>query len=275
MKRLASIFVFLLSFNVEAMEPQRSAGSSALPAEIAAVKITEKLGEKVDIHGLRFRDEQGQAVTLSQYFAAGKPVILMLVYYKCPGICNYLLNGFTNSIRSLDWSIGNQFQVVTLSINPDEGPELASGKKETYIRKYSRLDTEKGWHWLTGSEDQIGKLANQIGFGYQLDPKTNEYAHGSALFILAPDGMISRVLYGIDFPSKDLKLSLLEASDGKVGSIFERVWMLCYQYDPMTRGYGLQALRVVQAGGILTIILLAAFLFWFWRRERKEKLWAD
>ncbi len=257
------------------MEPTKSAESAQLPADVAAVKITEKLGEKVDIKGLRFRDEHGVEVPLTQYFEAGKPVILMMVYYKCPGICNYLLNGFTNSIRSLDWSIGDQFQVVTVSINPQEGPDLALGKKETYIKKYSRLDASLGWHWLTGTEDQIKKLTDQLGFGYALDPKTKEYAHGSALFVLSPEGMISRVLYGIDFPNKDLKLSLLEASDGKVGSIFERVWMLCYQYDPMTRGYGLQALRVVQAGGVLTIILLAAFLFWFWRRERKEKVWAD
>ncbi len=275
MLRLATIAILLAAFKAEALEPQKAAESAQLPADVAAVKITEKLGEKVDISGLRFKDEHGVEVPLSKFFEAGKPVIMMMVYYKCPGICNYLLNGFTNSIRSLDWSIGDQFHVVTVSINPLEGPELALAKKETYLQKYSRLDASLGWHWLTGSEDQIKKLSDQLGFGYALDPKTKEYAHGSALFVLAPDGMISRVLYGIDFPNKDLKLSLLEASDGKVGSIFERVWMLCYQYDPMTRGYGLQALRVVQAGGVLTIILLAAFLFWFWRRERKEKVWVD
>lgn len=244
-----------------------------LSPEFEEIKITEKLGNQVSIDQLEFTDEAGKQVKLSQYFHSKKPVIFTMIYYRCPGLCNYMMNGFTNSIRGLEWTPGNEFEIVTVSINSKEGPELAQGKKETYIRKYGR-DVPNGWHWLVGREDQIKKLTQELGFGFRFDEASNEFAHSAGIFILTPEGKISRVLYGIDFPYRDLKMSLLEASDGKIGSLVDQVLMFCYKYDPFSRGYAIYALRIVQAGGVLTMFLIGSYLFWFWSRERRKGIGA-
>jgi protein SCO1/2 len=172
----------------------------------------------------------------------------------------------------LNWSIGDEFQVVTLSINPKEGPDLAKKKKQAYLSKYGRLGAERGWHFLTGAEDQIQKLAAQVGFGYFYDAQTKEYAHSAGIFILTPEGKISRVLHGIDYPNRDLKLALLEASSGKVGSVLDRVMMFCYRYDPLSKGYALAAMRLVQLVSALMILIVAVFLFVSFRHERKLRV---
>jgi protein SCO1/2 len=243
--------------------------TTSLSDELKSAAITEKLGEMVDIHGLKFRDETGSEVPLANYFAAKKPVIFVMAYYMCPGICGYLLNGTVNSLRTLGWSIGDQFEVVTVSINPREGADLAAAKKATYIEKYGRLNAEKGWHFLTGSEDQIQKLAGQLGFGYRYDEKSKEYAHSAGIFVLTPTGKISRVLYGIDFPNRDLKLALMEASNGQVGTIFERFLLYCYRYDSAQKGYSFLALRLLQMLSGLMVLGMAIYLFFAFRSERK------
>jgi protein SCO1/2 len=246
--------------------------SASLPKELQQASITEKLGDFVDINSLRFTNEAGELLPLSTYFSAGKPVVLVLAYYTCPGLCGYLLNGTSNSLRTLNWSIGDEFQVVTLSINPKEGPDLAKKKKQAYLSKYGRLGAERGWHFLTGAEDQIQKLAAQVGFGYFYDAQTKEYAHSAGIFILTPEGKISRVLHGIDYPNRDLKLALLEASSGKVGSVLDRVMMFCYRYDPLSKGYALAAMRLVQLVSALMILIVAVFLFVSFRHERKLRV---
>ncbi len=239
------------------------------PLELRRAEITEKLGAQVDIQNLNFKNEEGQPVKLSQFFASGKPVVLTLVYYNCPGLCNFLLNGFTNSVRTLGWTIGKEFEVVTVSISPKEKSDIAKPKKANYLKEYGRLDADKGWHFLTGEEPQIQKLASEVGFGYFYDEKTKEYAHSAGIFVLTPTGKVSRVLYGIDYPNRDLKLSLLEASEGKIGTAFDRFLMFCYQYDPASRGYAFQAMRLVQVTSALMVLVLAVWIGRFWLSQRK------
>ncbi len=242
---------------------------NTMPEDLKRAEITEKLGAQVDIQGLIFRNEQGEEKPLSAYFQGQRPVIVTMIYYTCPGLCSYLLNGFTNSLRSLDWSIGKNFDVVTVSINPKEGPDVALGKKESYVKSYGRLESAPGWHFLTGNQDQIDKLAAQLGFGFYYDEAAKEYAHSAGIFVLTPTGKISRVLYGIDFPNRDLKLSLLEAGEGKVGTMMERFMMFCYQYNPGSKGYAFMAMRLVQAGGVVMLLFLSFWLGIFWWSQRK------
>ena len=272
MKIFFSIFSFtFLSLAGAHLLAEGSLGksnSSTVAKDLSDVKITEKLGTQVDIDSLHFKDESGQDVALSNYFRKGKPVIITLVYYGCPNLCTFMLNGLSNGLRSFAWNLGEKFEIVTVSINPNEGSTLASQKKVAYLKEYGRTGSEKGWHFLTGQQDQIEKLAGTLGFGYHYDPETKQYAHGSAIFVLTPEGKLSRILYGIDFPEKNLKLALLEASSGKVGTVIDRFLMYCYQYNPNSRGYALYAMRLVQAGGAITLLFLGIFMFLLWRRER-------
>jgi protein SCO1/2 len=268
-KRFSILCFFLAQATVWADGVEAPATEKKLDPAFEEIRITERLGSRVDIDQLQFTDETGQSVQLSKYFQTKKPVIMMLVYYKCPGLCNYLLNGFVNSASMLEWTPGKEFEVVNVSVNPEEGPDLAVGKKETYVKRWGR-DVNAGWHWLTGREDQIKLLAKQLGFGYRFDPESGEFAHSAGIFVLTPQGVISRTLYGIDFPYRDLKLSLLEASDGKLGSMMDQVLMFCYRYDPFSKGYALYGMRLMQLGGLVTLMFLAGYLFMFWSRERKK-----
>jgi protein SCO1/2 len=242
---------------------------SKIPDELKAVGVDEKLGSSVSIRDFEFNDESGQKVNLAEYFKKGKPVLLTLVYYQCPNLCNFLLNGLVTSLKKLDWTVGNQFEIVTVSINPSENPELARAKKEAYLKSYGREGASSGWHFLTGEEKQIQKLAGQVGFGYQWDPKEKQYAHSAVIFMLTPEGKISRYLYGIEFSNKDLRLGLLEASNGKIGTVVDRFLLFCYRYDPQTRKYSVYLTRLMQAGCGSTLVIFGGFLVVFWSRQRK------
>lgn len=250
--------------------PANPAPNNKVPEDLKEAGITEHLGSAVSIHDLNFKDETGKDVKLSQYFASGKPVVLSLVYYDCPSLCNYLLNGKLESLKALKWSVGQQFEVVTVSINPRETPELAAAKKATYLKEYGREGAEAGWHFLTGTEDQIGKLASQVGFGFKYDPKEKQYAHSAAIFVLTPDGKISRYLYGIMYSPQDLRLSLLEASNGKIGTIIDRIILFCYKYNPETRKYSVYLSKIMQASGAGTVLVVGSYLAVFWRRQRRQ-----
>jgi protein SCO1 len=242
-----------------------------VPPELQGVGISEHLGSAVTINSLKFKDEKGEDVALQKYFAKGKPVLLTLVYYECPSLCNYLLNGLVESLKRLDWSAGDQFEMVTVSINPREDHQLASHKKASYIKSYGRPSAEQGWHFLTGSEDQIKSLASQVGFGYRYDSKEKQYAHSAAIFILTPEGKVSRYLYGIDYRERDMRLALLEASNGKIGTIVDRFLMFCYRYDPQTRKYSVYLTKIVQTGGAGTVLIFGGYLAVFWRRQRRPE----
>ena len=193
------------------------------PSALNEVGITEKLGDTVSINDLKFQNEAGEVVPLASFFQSGKPVVLSLSYYNCPGLCGVVLNALLDSMKGLDWVLGNQYEAVNVSIDHKEGSALALEKKDSYLKALGKPGSEKGWHFLTGTEENIKKLTQEVGFGFKWVPEENQYAHGAAVYVLTPEGKISRILYGIQYKSSDLKLSLLEASNGKIGTILDRL----------------------------------------------------
>lgn len=243
--------------------------ASAVPDELKDSGVIEHLGADIAPADYRLTDEEGRSVQLSDFFKRGKPVLLTLVYYQCPNLCNFMLNGLVSSLKSLDWSVGDQFDIVAVSIDPTETPELARRKKEAYLRAYGRMSAEVGWHFLTGSEDQVRKLAAAVGFGYKFVPEEKQYAHSAVIPVLTSSGVISRYLYGIEFRKSDLRLAVLEASHGKVGSVVDRLLLFCYRYDPKTRKYSVYLNSLMQVGCGLTVLIFGGYLAIFWRRQRK------
>lgn len=248
-----------------------------VPTELEGVGIQEHLGQTLTLAELQFIDSNdGQKHPLQDYFKNGKPVLMNLVYFECPMLCTLVLNGVTDGIKQLDASVGKDFNVVTVSINPNDTPDIAKVKRENYIKSYlekghNSESANLGWHFLTGSEDQIKKLAAQLGFEYKYDTYQKQYAHPAVTFVLTPTGEISRYLYGITYKPRDLKLALLEASQEKIGNVFDRVLMFCYHYEPSSRGYALQAIRVMQAASVATLAFFGGFLALFWTRQRKGR----
>lgn len=235
------------------------------------IGIVEHLGESVDL-SLEFNDETGESVTLGKYFKQGKPVLMALIYFNCPSLCNFQLNGVTDTLKELEWSTGDQFELVVVSIEPTETPELAAKKKQSYLDLYGREGAGKGWHFLTGKQENITKLAEQVGFKYKWVESRKEYAHTAASYVLTPKGEISRYLYGIGFTPKTLRLSLVEASANKIGTAVDKFLLYCFRYDPEKRGYAFYAFNIMRAGAGLAVVILAAFLVPFWIRQRKQQL---
>jgi protein SCO1/2 len=249
----------------------REAGSfNETPDELKNVGIEEHLGEPVDMN-LTFRDEMGAVVPLSAFTAKKKPVLLTLAYYECPGLCNYHLNGLNDAFKELKEPLGKEFEVVVVSIQPKETPDLATKKKEAYLKAYGRPEGASGWHFLTGDQANITKLAQQVGFKYHWDEKEKQFAHTSAAYALTPDGLISRYFYGIIFDAKVLRLSMIEASNGSIGTIVDKLTLFCFHFDPKASKYTVAAFNVMRAGGGLTVLLMACFLFPFWLRSRNRK----
>jgi protein SCO1/2 len=233
------------------------------------IKIIQRLNNQVPLN-LAFRDENCQRVTLQNYFA-GKPVILVLAYYRCPRLCSLVLNKLTESLRSIDYNAGPEFTVLAVSFDPREQPELAAAKKQSYVASYGRPGTDAGWHFLTGEEEPISRLADSVGFRFVYDPKQDQFAHASGIMILTPEGRVSRYFYGLDYPPRDLRFGLEDASGGRIGSpVTQPLRLLCYAYDPATGQYRLLTMRLVQGGGILTVLALGITLLVFWRRERQR-----
>ncbi len=261
-------------FGTDSAQPPMARSNAPLPAgvvppELQGVGITERLGESVALGSIRFKDESGETVTLAKYFSSRRPVLLNIVYYGCPSLCGLVLNGVLEGLKELDWSPGEKFEVVTVSMDHREGPELARGKKESMLKSLGRPGAENAWHFLTGEEAEIRKLAAQVGFGFRWEEKQKEYAHAAGIFLLTPEGRISRVLYGIQYTAKNLKLALLEASDGRIGTIVDRFVLLCFRYDPTKRGYSFAIARVMQASGAGTVLVFGGYLALFWRRQRR------
>jgi protein SCO1/2 len=242
------------------------------PKELEGIGITEHLGSTIGIDALSFQDDQGKPVALGSYFNKNRPVILALVYFECPNLCNLLLNGLLDSLRKMDWTTGNQFDLIAVSINPNETPKLASRKKANYLKIYNRPNAEAGWHFLTGEESQIRSLASQVGFQYRYDEKEKQYLHTSALYILTPQGKISRYLYGLSFPNKDLRFSLMDAANEKIGSMVDQILLFCFHFDPNKNSYTLHMWRIVQIFMCLQAVGMGSLLYFMWRKyERKQK----
>ncbi|NDG84491.1 MAG: SCO family protein [Proteobacteria bacterium] len=247
------------------------------PEELKDVGVREHLGEGIRLDEIELTDpETRQKRPLSFWFSSGKPVLLNLVYFECPMLCTMVLNGVNEGMKKLSWSVGEQFNVVTVSINPKDTPEMALAKKQNYLKDYAKAqhDPEKarqGWAFLTAEEAMVKKLAAGLGFEYKYDEVSKEFAHPAVTFILTPEGKISRYLYGITYDAKNLKLALLEASQGRIGTVFDRLLLFCYHYEPLSRGYSLQAMKVMQLGAMGMVAFLGGYLLVFWTRQRKGK----
>lgn len=221
------------------------------------VGLDQKRGDQVPLD-LPFVDETGKAVKFGDYFN-GKPVILNMIFYKCPGVCMAELDGMTKLFRENDLSqrAGQDFEVVTVSINPKETPQLAADKKQEYLSLLGDKGNAAGWHFLTGQDPAIKALAAAVGFRYVYDPATDQFAHPAGIMVLTPEGKISHYFYGINYQPRDIRFSLIEASKGKIGSLADKIVLNCmYQYDPKTGRYGLAIVRALQFGGILTVLTL-------------------
>lgn len=242
-------------------------GDDQRPLELQGVGIDEKLGNKIDLD-LQFTAENGYEVPLRRFFASGKPVILNLVYYSCPMLCNLVLNGQTSMLREIAWTPGNEFQIVTISIDPTENFGLAARKKQFQIESYGR-EVQGGWHFLTDYKGNVKILADQMGFRYRWDDRTQQFAHSAAIMLLTPDGTVSRYLYGIKFNPRDVRLALTEASQGKLGSTVDKLLLFCFHYDSSARSYVLFARNLMRAGGVLIIFVMGFVLTHLWRRERR------
>jgi protein SCO1/2 len=244
------------------------------PKILDDVGITQRLGDQIPLD-LVFTDETGQAYPLSHYFQNRKPVLLTMVYFECPMLCTEILNGLVRTLRIIPLSAGKDFNIVTVSFNPKETPKLAAQKKLSYIDKYRRKGAEQGWSFLTGDEASIKKLAQSVGFRYAWDAQLKQFAHASAIMILTPQGKLARYYYGVEYPSQDVRLSLVEASDGKIGSIVDQVMLFCYAYNPETGRYGLLIMRTLQLSALATLLgLIALVSTLLWREKHaapKEK----
>jgi protein SCO1/2 len=240
--------------------------ANSRPPRLENVGIEQHLDAQVP-PDLVFRDETGKTVKLGDYFGK-KPLILNLVYYNCTMLCGEALAGLSSAMRLVKFDVGNQFDVITVSFDPRETPEMAAAKKIDYVKRYGRANAAAGWHFLTGQPDSINALTKTVGFQYQYDAKSNQYAHATAIMVLTPQGRISRYFYGVDFPPKDLRMGLVEASQGKIGNAVDAVLLYCYHYDPETGKYGAMVSNILRLAAAATILLLGGLLFVLWRLDR-------
>lgn len=260
-----SLLVLLASFLclVPANAQQR-------PAELEGVDVVERLGESLDLD-LSFVDETGKQVQLKDYFGTDKSVILTLNYYNCPMLCSMQLNALIEGLRELAWAPGENFRIVTISIDPREGPDLAAAKREAYLEALDRgMDVE--WAFLTGTEENIRAVADQVGFGYRYVREIDEYAHTATIFVLSPQGRISRYLYGLQYRAFDLRMAILEAAEGKIGTTMDRILLSCFHYDSSSNSYSVFAFGVMRIAGVLTLIILGATLGLLWMRDIRRRL---
>lgn len=264
-------FILILFLSALSLAKPQEVGIPAAeqPRELKDIGIEEKLGSQLDL-AILVKNEKGESVPLASFFGRKKPVILSLVYFSCPGLCNFHLNGLTDGLKKLDWNIGNQFEVLTLSFDAKETADLAAKKKVTYLETYARAGIDRGWHFLTSDEENLKKLTESVGFKFKWDAQAKEWAHASAAIVFTPDGQVSRYLHGIIFEPQDLKLALIEAAGGKIATFKEKLLWFCYKYDPHTSKYALVATQVMKLGGGLFVLLMMAILIPFWLRSRKE-----
>lgn len=266
MSRLIAIATVFTLLQLPYVLAQPSDGGSDI---LENVGLDQKLGSQVPLD-LEFRDESGLKVTLGQYFGE-KPVVLTLVYYECPMLCTLILNGTVRALRAMDFSAGEEFQIVTVSINPEETPVIAASKKDQYLESYRREGAEKGWHFLTGTEDQIRPLADAVGFRYAYDPESGEYAHASGIMVLTPEGKVARYFYGVEYSPRDMRLGLVEASSNQIGSPVDQVLLFCYHYNPLTGEYTFTILSILRVAGVLTILGLGLLLLVLLRKDRSRE----
>ena len=249
--------------------PYEARAPSGLPKALNDVGIDQRLNEQLPLD-LVFRDENGESVKLGNYFGK-KPVVLSLVYYQCPMLCNQVLNGMVTAFKVMAFQPGQEFEVVTVSFDPRETATLATAKKNTYVNylpEARRAGAARGWHFLTGDEASIKRLTDTVGFRYHFDDATNQFAHASAIYVTTPQGKLARYFYGIEYAPRDLRLGLIEAADNKIGSPVDQLLLYCYHYDPATGKYGAAVMNVMRGAGLVTLVAIVGMLLMLRRRAR-------
>ncbi len=233
---------------------------------LASVAIEQKIGSPLPLDAV-FRDESGRLVPLRTFFA-GRPVVLAFVYYRCPMLCSYVLEGTRQALRGMSLAAGKDFDLVAVSIDPADTAAGARVKKDDFVREYGRAGAETGVHFLTGEEGSIRRVAAAAGFRYVKDPETGEFAHAAGLFVVTPEGRVAKYFFGVEYAPRDLRLAIVEASSGRLGTPVDRFLLYCSHYDPATGRYTLAVLKVVRLAGIATVLLIGAMFLVFLRRER-------
>jgi protein SCO1/2 len=257
---------------VHAQKWEKSEGPGVLPsnvrpAQLEGVGVTEKLGNPIDLN-LQFIAENGYPVALSEFFHKGRPVILNLVYFTCPMLCTLVLNGETEALRAIPWTPGTEYEVVTISIDPNDNFGTARQKKMLYLASYDR--PAPGWHFLVDKDGNAKRLAESVGFHYRYDARQEQFAHPAAIMILTPEGRLARYLYGVRYSPRDVRFALAEASEGRTTMAIEKILLFCYHYDPKIGAYTMFAMNFMRGGAVLTIALLAWYLTWMFRTERRR-----
>ena len=277
MKKLASVLVLMLvAAGAAAQESRPAPGerprtaappSGAMPALMQEIGLDQKLNEQLPL-SLRFRDEQGRDVALGDYFGE-RPVILALVYYECPMLCTQVLNGLTGALKVMNLEVGRDFDVVAVSFDPDETPELARAKKAAYVERYGREASAPGWHFLTGHEREISALTRAVGFRYAYNADVDQYAHASGVMVLTPEGRLSHYFYGIEYPPRDLRLAIVESSERRIGSPVDQLLLACFHYDPASGKYSLAIMRLIRVAGVVTLVAIGGTIVLLRRRDRQ------
>jgi protein SCO1/2 len=244
--------------------------SAGLPEALQSTGIEQRLGEQLPLDTELTADD-GRTIKLGSLFESGRPVVLAFVYYECPMLCNEVLNGLTGSLKGISLDAGEDFDVIALSFDAreNEKPELAKNKKAAYVERYGRPGSDKGWHFLTGSQASIDAIAKAAGFNYQWDEKSNQFAHAGGAMIVTPRGKMSRYFYGIDYSPRDLKLGILDSAENRVGNAADQMLLYCYHYDPSTGKYGLAILSLIRIGAVLMLLGMGAMGFVYWRRGKR------
>jgi protein SCO1/2 len=234
--------------------------ANVTPGQLVGVGIEQHLGQSLPLDAT-FVDDEGKQVRIGDYFGPGKkPAVLAMAYFECPMLCTLVLNGMIKALRPLSFSAGKEFDVIVVSIDPKETPELARQKKASYVANYGREGTAAGFHFLTGEEKQIRAVADAVGFHYKYQPESGQFAHAASIYVLTDLGQLSRYFFGVEFSSRDLNLAFVEAADNKIGGLAEQLMLYCYRYDPSTGKYSASVLALVRLGGIATLLSLAGFI---------------
>lgn len=276
MKKLLPIIFALTIFSAACYKPatadREKPGSLRIPQELQKSELLDRAGANIPLD-ISLIDQDNQKIKLQKYFSNwDKPVVLTMGYYGCPMLCTLVLNGLVDSLKKVNAEIGKDYQVVSISIDPREKSDLAKKKQDIYAKAFNlRDDQKKFWNFHVTSEEESKRLADALGFGYYFDKKADQYAHGAGFFVLSPKGVLSRTLYGINFKPKDVKLSFMEASEGRFGSFIDRVILSCFHYDPDSHRYGIYIFGVMRIGGLLTILIIGIMLAFHFRGERRKK----
>ncbi|MDR3765073.1 MAG: SCO family protein [Acidobacteriota bacterium] len=240
------------------------------PPGLEGIGLDQRLNEQVPLD-LTFRDEQGRTVKLGDYFHPGRPVVLNLVYFQCPMLCTEVLNGLTSALKVIKFVPGKEFEVVTVSIDPRETPQLAATKKAGYLKKLGNPDAAAGWHFLTGQQPQITALASAVGFRYRYDPKLDQFVHTAGIMLITPEGRVAQYYYGVEYSARDMRLGIVEASHNKIGTLTDQVLLYCYHYDPSTGKYGATITNILRLAGLATVLVLGGAIVVMFRQEKRDR----